>query len=193
MPGGYFGRFLWVDLTTRRAHAMPLSETLLRSVIGGVGLGAALLSRLTEAGVDALAPGNALLFVGSPLVGTGLTTTAKYAAVAKSPQTGFIGDSLSSSHLALAIKRAGWDAVAITGCAERPSYVLIDHDDVHFGEAGELWGLDPDHVERRLRATLPGACRIATIGVAGEAGVRYATITNDGRHAGRGGLGAVMG
>jgi aldehyde:ferredoxin oxidoreductase len=192
MPGGYFGQFLWIDLTNQSARAMPLSERILRSVVGGVGLGAALLSRLTEAGIDALAPDNPLLFVASPLVGTGLTTTAKYAAVAKSPQTGFIGDSLSSSHLALAIKRAGWDALAISGRAQRPSYVVIDHADVHFGDADELWGLDPEHVERRLRSQFP-AYRIATIGVAGEAGVRYATITNDGRHAGRGGLGAVMG
>ena len=35
--------------------------------------------------------------------------------------------------------------------------------------------------------------RTAAIGPAGERLVRYAMITNDGRHAGRGGLGAVMG
>jgi aldehyde:ferredoxin oxidoreductase len=34
---------------------------------------------------------------------------------------------------------------------------------------------------------------VAAIGPAGERGVRYATISHDGRHAGRGGLGAVMG
>ena len=34
---------------------------------------------------------------------------------------------------------------------------------------------------------------MAAIGPAGERGVRYATISHDGRHAGRGGLGAVMG
>jgi aldehyde:ferredoxin oxidoreductase len=34
---------------------------------------------------------------------------------------------------------------------------------------------------------------VAAIGPAGEQGIRYATISHDGRHAGRGGLGAVMG
>jgi aldehyde:ferredoxin oxidoreductase len=34
---------------------------------------------------------------------------------------------------------------------------------------------------------------VAAIGPAGERGVRYATISHDGRHAGRGGLGAVLG
>ena len=35
--------------------------------------------------------------------------------------------------------------------------------------------------------------RVAAIGVAGENLVRFATISNEGRHAGRGGVGAVMG
>ena len=37
------------------------------------------------------------------------------------------------------------------------------------------------------------AWRVAAIGPAGERVVRYATVSHDGRHAGRGGLGAVLG
>ena len=37
------------------------------------------------------------------------------------------------------------------------------------------------------------AYRVAAIGPAGERLVRYATVSHDGRHAGRGGLGAVLG
>jgi aldehyde:ferredoxin oxidoreductase len=193
MLSGYFGRYLWMDLTQRRATAVLLEESLLRAVVGGVGLGAVLLSRRAPAGADPFAPENPLIFVASPFVGTGLTTTAKYAVVARSPLTGFIGDSLSSSHLALALKRAGWDALAITGACEVPSVLVVDHDEIRIEEGGALWGEDAAVVEERLRAELGGDYRIATIGVAGENGVRYATITNDGRHAGRGGLGAVMG
>ena len=47
--------------------------------------------------------------------------------------------------------------------------------------------------KRRLRARLGADYRIASIGPAGENGVRYATISHDGRHAGRGGSGAVLG
>ena len=43
--------------------------------------------------------------------------------------------------------------------------------------------------ESRLGANF----RIASIGPAGEHLVRYATISHDGRHAGRGGSGAVLG
>jgi aldehyde:ferredoxin oxidoreductase len=44
-----------------------------------------------------------------------------------------------------------------------------------------------------LRARLGANYRIASIGPAGEHLVRYATISHDGRHAGRGGSGAVLG
>ena len=44
-----------------------------------------------------------------------------------------------------------------------------------------------------LRARLGADYRIASIGPAGEHAVRYATISHDGRHAGRGGSGAVLG
>ena len=44
-----------------------------------------------------------------------------------------------------------------------------------------------------MRARLGPGFRIASIGPAGERLVRYATISHDGRHAGRGGSGAVLG
>ncbi|MGH2947389.1 MAG: aldehyde ferredoxin oxidoreductase family protein, partial [Solirubrobacteraceae bacterium] len=44
-----------------------------------------------------------------------------------------------------------------------------------------------------LRDRLGKAWRVAAIGPAGERLVRYATLSHDGRHAGRGGLGAVLG
>jgi aldehyde:ferredoxin oxidoreductase len=53
--------------------------------------------------------------------------------------------------------------------------------------------LAPGETADRLRAELGTAFRVAAIGAAGEHGVRYAAIANDGRLAGRTGAGAVMG
>jgi aldehyde:ferredoxin oxidoreductase len=47
--------------------------------------------------------------------------------------------------------------------------------------------------EASVRERYGRGWRTAAIGPAGEVGVRYATISHDGRHAGRGGLGAVLG
>ena len=60
-------------------------------------------------------------------------------------------------------------------------------------DAADLWGLPAADAEARLRERLGPAWRIAAIGPAGERLVRYATVSHDGRHAGRGGLGAVLG
>ena len=60
-------------------------------------------------------------------------------------------------------------------------------------DATDLWGLTSADAEARLRERLGPAYRVAAIGPAGERLVRFATVSHDGRHAGRGGLGAVMG
>src|SRR6266702_3640409 len=74
-----------------------------------------LMHREAPAGVDPLAAEAPLVFILSPLVGTPLTTSAKFAVVAKSPLTDRLNDALSSSHFALAAKRAGCDALVLIG------------------------------------------------------------------------------
>lgn len=191
---GFFGRVLHVDLTSGRSHTLALNESRLRRYLGGVGLGTSLLFEYAPADVDPLSPENPLIFASAPLVGTRLTTTAKFAVVTKSPLTGFIADSLSSSHFALALKALGVDAIVITGHASSLAYLWIHDDVVEVRAADHLRGLAPTAVEAQVRAELRGArVSVAAIGLAGENRVRFATISNDGRHAGRGGVGAVMG
>src|SRR3972149_3513122 len=117
MRGGYHGRVLRVNLSSRTWEAQEIPDELLRDFIGGVGLGTRLLYEYAPAGVDPLSPENPLIFATTPLVGTLVTTSAKHAVVAKSPLTGFIGDSLSGSHLAVELQRTGGDAPVITGAS----------------------------------------------------------------------------
>jgi aldehyde:ferredoxin oxidoreductase len=191
--GGYFGRALVVDAGTASATVLPLSDDVLRSYLGGAGLGAWLMHRLAPPGADPLAPEAPLAFVFSPLVGTPLTTSAKFAVVAKSPLTGMLNDALSSSHFAISGKLTGNDAIVIRGACRQLSALLIDGDGVRLADATDLSGLPAAEAERTLRDRLGRGWRIAAIGPAGERGVRYATVSHDGRHAGRGGLGAVLG
>jgi aldehyde:ferredoxin oxidoreductase len=190
-PPGYHGAYLRLDVTTGVAQRVPLAAGLLRNYLGGSGLGVALLLAEGAAEVDPLSPAAALAFVFSPLVGSPLTTSAKFAVVGKSPLTHRINDSLASSGFALAGKRTGHDAILLVGRAAAPSVVVIDDDRVRLEPAGELWGLPAGEAQQQMR--LGQDYRIATIGPAGERLVRYATISHDGRHAGRGGSGAVLG
>ena len=195
--GGYFGRALVVDASTGTSDVLPLPDELLRSYIGGAGLGAWLMHHLGPPGADPLAPEAPLAYVFSPLVGTPLTTSAKFAVVAKSPLTGLLTDALASSHFAIAGKLTGYDAIVVTGARATLSVLLIDDKGARFEDATELSGLTAAQAGTRLRQQLGERLgrgwRVAAIGPAGERGVRYATISHDGRHAGRGGLGAVLG
>ena len=194
MPYGYHGCYLRIDVSQPAAsERVQLSDQVLRQYIGGSGLGARLL--LDEAGATAepLSPEAPLIFAFSPLVGSPLTTSAKFAVVGRSPLTGRFNDSLASSGFAIAGKRTGCDAIVIVGRAPRLSVLVIDDGNVRLEPADDVAGESCPVTEERLRARLGTDYRIASIGPAGERAVRYATISHDGRHAGRGGSGAVLG
>src|SRR6267142_3851587 len=193
MPPGYHGCYLRIDVSTGRAERVPLGDALLRQYIGGSGLGTRILIDEGGAVADPLSPDAPLVFVFSPLVGTPLTTSAKFAVVSRSPLTQRVNDSLAGSGFALAGKRCGSDALVIVGRATGLSLLVIDDGDVRLESAEDLRGDACPLTEEKVRARLGPDFRIASIGPAGERGVRYATISHDRRHAGRGGSGAVLG
>ena len=199
---GYHGKALVVDLTNRTHRWDAIDTVALRHFIGGIGLGTFLLYRYCPPGADPLGPENPLLFVGSPLVGTRLTTSSKFAVLTKSPLTGFIADSLSSSHLAPELKKCCGDALVIVGQAYSPTLLRIEGDaanpervSVAFEDAADLAGMTATEKEMAVKERLGDPrYRVACIGPAGEARVKFASISNDGgRQAGRCGPGAVMG
>lgn len=194
-PGGFFGQALVVDVRGDRAASttLGLDDQVLRAYLGGVGLGTWLMHRLAPPRVDPLSPEAPLAFVFSALVGTPLTTSAKFAVVAKSPLTGLLTDALASSQFAIAGKLTGHDALVILGRADVLSVLLIDGDGPRLEPAPQLEGLSAADAETAAKERFGRGWRTAAIGPAGERGVRYATISHDGRHAGRGGLGAVLG
>ena len=210
---GYRGYATVVDLTTGEYRRDPIPEAALRATIGGIGLGTWLLHRYggppdgepisladrTRLLDSALEPDNPLIFVTSPLVGTRLTTSSKFAVMTRSPLTGFIADGLSSSHLAVELKRSCGDALVITGRCDSLSVLHVNRDGVPTVEpAGHLAGLSTMETEAAVKRELVDGnrrpVRVACIGPAGENLVRFASIANDGgRQAGRCGPGAVMG
>lgn len=193
VPSGYHRRYLLIDLTDRTATFVPLADELLRRFVGGSGLGTALLLQAGGAGLEPLAPSAPLVIALSPLVGSPLTTSAKFAVVSKSPLTERLNDSLVSSTFAMAAKKCGCDAIVLRGRAAEPTVVIVDDGRVRLEPAGPLWGMTCSDAIRELAVRHGPDYQSAVIGPAGERLVRYATISHAGRHAGRGGSGAVMG
>ena len=191
---GYHGQALVVDLSNGCHRWDPIPEQALRQFIGGIGLGTYLLYRYCPPNADPLGPDNPLIFAASPLVGTRLTTSSKFAVLTKSPLTGFIGDSLSSSFLATELKKTCGDALIVVGKLAAPTLLYIDDGVPQFLDAADLVGLTTSETEQAVKDRLGSRVRVACIGPAGENLVRYASIANDGgRQAGRSGPGAVMG
>jgi len=190
---GYHSRYLRIDATDGTSQLVPMDDATLRKFVGGVGLGTYLLLQEKQWAEDALAPASPIIFVFSPLVGSPLTTSAKFAVVSKSPLTHRLNDSLASSAFAIAGKRCGCDAIVIVGRAAELSVLVIDDGNVRLDSASHLHGITCPQTERELKAHYGNGFELAVIGPAGEKQVPFATISHDGRHAGRGGSGAVLG
>ena len=192
-PFGYHGCYLRIDVSNGSVARVPIADAVLRQFLGGSGLGAWLLVEESQSRPDALAPDAPLIFVFSPLVGSPLTTSAKFAVVSKSPLTDRINDSLASSGFAIAGKRCGCDAIVIVGRAASLSTLVIDDGRVRMESTEDLRDATCRATEAAIKARLGADYQVAAIGPAGERAVLYATISHDGRHAGRGGSGAVLG
>lgn len=191
----YFERILFVDLSARRSWVEEREAHHIRPYLGGVGFGTRLLYDHLPRGADPLGPENVLVFAPGVFAGTPVATGSKHAVVAKSPLTGMLGDALSGSFWSHTLRRAGYDALVITGRADSLVYLFIDDDQVQIRPAQHLAGQSAFATETVLQAELGSEeVRVAAIGPAGERMVRFACIANDqGRMAGRTGLGAVMG
>jgi aldehyde:ferredoxin oxidoreductase len=177
----YAGKILHVNLTTGEIKTEPLKEEMAKQYIGGIGLGIKLL-------FDNSKPGTLSGTMG-PTAGNG------YAVVSKSPATGGVGEAKAHGFFGPDLKRAGYDAVIITGKADKLSYLWIDDDKVEIRNAEHLKNATVNETDKKIRDELGDFyIRVSAIGEAGEKLCRFAAIINDEfRAIGRTGMGGVMG
>ncbi len=187
---GWTGKTVTIDLTDSKITETKSDTGLLKSFIGGRGLGVKLYCDAIDPNIDPLTPENILIFATGPLTGTLAPMSGRHVMVSKSPLTGTIFDSSSGGFFGKELKFAGIDALIIKGKAENPVYIAVKNDEIQIRRANELWG---ENV-RACTDKLSSQGRVACIGRAGERLVPIANVMNDYFHAcGRGGLGAVMG
>jgi aldehyde:ferredoxin oxidoreductase len=184
-----------VDLTTGTLRDEPLSEEVARRFIGGYGLGARMLYNLMKPGVDPLGPESVLGVVTGPVTGTEALMSGRHAVVCKSPVSGTWNDASSGGFFGPELKKAGYDAVFVSGTSPKPVYLWIHEGRAGLRDASGLWGLDAKETQKALEAeTGERRVRAVVIGPAGERLSLISCVMNDGhRAAGRGGSGAVMG
>ena len=188
-------RILRIDLSAGSCTAEPLNREWAQQYLGQRGLGSKYLVEEVDPGVDPLAPENKLIIATGPLTATTAPTGGRSSAITKGALTGAIAASNTGGMFGAELKQAGYDLLIIEGRAETPVYLWIRDDLVEIRSAAALWGRSVWETEPWLRRELgePQA-KIASIGRAGEVGVKFACIVNDiDRAYGRSGVGTVMG
>ncbi len=193
---GYAGQILYVNLSTSKTHVEKLDESTAKRYLGGLGLGIKLWFDNSKAGIDALDSENPIVLAIGPVAGTMFPTGGNgHVFVSKSPASGAVSGAVAHGSFGAELKRAGYDAVVLTGKSSKSVYLWIDDDSVQLLNANRLLGKSPSETEDALKEEIGDYyIRVASIGLAGEKLSKIACIINDKtRIAGRIGLGAVMG
>jgi aldehyde:ferredoxin oxidoreductase len=190
---GYKGQILTVDLSSGKIDRRALDEKILEKYIGGRGLAARILYDEIKPNAEPYSVDNRLLFITGPAAGTLIPTSSRYSVGTKSPLTGTLSVGFAGGHWAEKLKFAGYDGVLFSGKSSKPVYFLVDDDKVELVSAEHLWGKNTDQTEESLKKELGADFEIASIGLAAENAVAYASICNEQHVVGRAGQGAVMG
>ena len=192
---GFFNQLLRINLSKQKTTVEPIPESVLRSYLGGKGLGTYLLLKENPPRIDPFSPQNHLIFTLGPLADTPFYGSSRYAVFTKSPQTGIYSESYSGGKITLSFSRTGYDAIIIEGKSNYPIFLEVSDKSVVFHDASDLWGKETYESEetilKKIGAKDSGAL---VIGPAGENLVKFAVIESEHwRSLGRAGIGAVMG
>jgi aldehyde:ferredoxin oxidoreductase len=190
--GGYCGKILRVNLSTKSFVEDVLDERYVHNFLGGRGIAAKILFEELKVGINPLNPENKIIIMTGPLTGTNIPGSGRVTVSSKSPLTKTLFDSSMGGSFGVHLKRKGYDGLIIEGKAEQLVYLIIDEDEMSIETASHIRGMKTSETESYLRRKYKGS-GVVVIGPAGENKVLLANIMSETRTAGRGGLGAVMG
>ncbi len=193
MKGGYLSSVVHVDLTKRTVEPYPWTDDDRRATLGGKVMAAQILYDVLRSGTDPLGPENVIVISTGPLTGTGAPSTSRFNVSALSPLTGIVASSNCGGSFGVYLRKAGVDALVITGASETPTFLEVSEEGVRFHEAWSFQGMCTTDAQAALAATVEGRSGTLVIGPAGENLVRYASLHSEERAAGRAGMGAVFG
>ena len=191
---GFFNQLLRINLSNHKSTVEPIPESILRSYLGGKGLGSYLLLKENPPHIDPFSPENRLIITLGPLADTPFYGSSRYAVFTKSPQTGIYSESYSGGKITLSLSRTGYDAIIIEGKSNHPIFLQISDKEVVFHSASSLWGKETYEAEEAILKKVGKDSGALVIGPAGENLVKFAVIESEHwRSLGRAGIGAVMG
>jgi aldehyde:ferredoxin oxidoreductase len=195
MPYGYNGKILRVNLTTNEISVESPPDVFYRMYLGGRGFIGYFLNHEVPAKCDPLGEENKIIVATSVVTGAPIAGFGRQSIGAKSPLTGFYGESEAGGFFGPELKFAGYDAIIVEGMAKKPSYIWINDGQVEIKDASAVWGTNTaDCLEALQKEVDEPKAKSLLIGKAGENMVKFSGVAGDVTHYhGRTGMGAVFG
>ena len=202
MGGPTGDRMIRVDMTNQTVSIEPYPDDW--KLLGGRSLSARILLTECDPTCDPLGIDNILVIAPGLLAGTSAPTSGRLSVGGKSPLTGGIKEANAGGDPAQDLMKLGYRCIIVKGQPadpERRYAIDITGDDVKVIPADEHKGKWNYKLIEDLAKTYSPKASFISIGPAGEmklSGASVACTDHDkdrrpARHAGRGGLGAVMG
>ncbi len=214
MMGGYIGKILRVNLTTKSIDTIATEKY--EEFGGAHGIGAAIFFDLVgdQLPFDAFDPRNVMTIMTAPFSGTYVPSSGRCELQGLAPMyypVEWFSRTNWGGRFAAQLKYAGWDGVVIEGASDEPVWINIINDKVSIEKAQGLWGLDVVDTQGEItRRVMPEARygewvevddgyttqvpAVACIGLAGENRSRIASIVHGAGSTGaQGGFGGVWG
>jgi aldehyde:ferredoxin oxidoreductase len=202
MSGPADDRLIRVDMTSRSVRIEPYPEAW--KYLGGRALSARILLEECDPTCDPLGPDNVFVLAPGLLAGTSAPTSGRLSVGGKSPLTGGIKEANVGGNPGQDLMKLGYRAIVVTGQPadpERRYRLEVDGEGVRLAEADEHRGKWNYRLIDDLVKEYPQTASFVSIGPAGEMRLTGASVActdheqerHPARHAGRGGLGAVMG
>ncbi len=169
--------------------------------LGGRCLTSAIVSKEVEPTANAIGPRNKLVIAPGLLGGTSCANSGRVSVGAKSPLTGTIKESNSGGQPGAYLAKLGIAAIVVEGMAAEGKLfkLVLKKEEVELVSADDLKGLGNYATVKKLAKKYGDKAGYITIGPAGEWRMSAASVAfsdmevRPTRHAGRGGMGAVMG
>lgn len=198
--GGYMGRIARFDLSTGGLSDYPWTDQDRELFIGGKIAATKIMFDNFTGNEQPFSEENMIIISTGPLTGTGVPSSSRFNISTISPLTGITTSSNCGGRFGYYLKKAGFDALIITGKCSEHSWLEIDNDKFRLHNADDIWGLKTGETQSKLSEKIREQKQGKSvkhaqlcIGPAGENLVRYAAVVSDDRVSGRGGVGAVFG
>jgi benzoyl-CoA reductase subunit BamB len=185
---------LEIDLSRGSVERVENDPKWTELYLGGLGTSAKILWERVPPEVEPFSPNNLLIFSAGLLCGTPAIGCNRTIVSTISPQTELMAFSMMGGFWAPELKYAGYDKVILRGKSPDLVYLWIKNDVVEIRDASHLKGKGAIETAEQIRQELnePKA-QVASIGMAGENRVYFASVEQGRSSASRLGIGAVMG